>query len=53
VTATAAHIHDSHRCPAHVDGCSCPDLENWLCNPYWIADHCPDEIEVMPQDEPE
>ena len=43
-----AHDHDAYRCPAHVDGCGCPDLDNWQCNPYYVAGHCPDAIDVMP-----
>lgn len=44
----AAHVHDAFRCPAHAEGCDCPDLENWLCNPYFDPGYCPDGIEVMP-----
>jgi hypothetical protein len=45
---TTAHVHDSFRCPAHVDGCGCPDLAAALCNPYYVAGFCPDAIERMP-----
>ena len=48
--AAPAHVHDSFRCPEHVYGCPCPDLDEWLCNPYWVRDHCPDELLVMPDD---
>ena len=46
---TGTHVHDPFRCPAHVEGCDCPDLENWVCNPYHAAGHCPDDIQVMPR----
>jgi hypothetical protein len=46
--ARQAHVHDAFRCPAHVDFCGCPDLEGCLCNPYHVAGHCPDAIEMMP-----
>jgi len=51
VTLLAEHVHDSYQCPAHVRGCNCPDLENYLCNPYCVVGHCPDAIELMPGDE--
>lgn len=50
--AEAAHVHDSFRCPEHVRGCDCPDLDAFLCNPYWVRGHCPDELPLMPQDVP-
>ena len=45
-----SHAHDSFRCPAHVRGCRCPDLEGHLCNPYYVAGPCPDDLEIMPAD---
>lgn len=42
------HAHDPFRCPAHCDGCDCPDLDAYLCNPYYIAGFCPDDLLVMP-----
>jgi hypothetical protein len=42
------HVHDSYMCPAHVGACNCPNIEEYLCNPYYVAGHCPDNIEVMP-----
>ena len=44
------HVHDPFRCPAHAPGCDCPELEGCLCNPYHVAGHCPDELDVMPDD---
>lgn len=44
------HIHDSFQCPAHAEGCDCPDFDTYLCNPYWVANHCPDNLNVMPDD---
>lgn len=44
------HIHDSYRCPEHVDWCNCPNLDEWLCNPYWVSGHCPDGLLRMPID---
>jgi hypothetical protein len=44
------HVHDAFRCPAHVYGCSCPDLEGYVCNPYCDLEYCPAGIEVMPDD---
>lgn len=43
-----AHVHDAWQCPAHVEGCGCPDPGNSLCNPYRAAGHCPGDIDVMP-----
>ena len=40
---TEGHVHDPFRCPPHVAGCGCPDPENSLCNPYYVAGHCPDD----------
>lgn len=36
-------MHDPYRCPAHVGDCGCPDRSGWLCNPYYVAGHCPDD----------
>jgi hypothetical protein len=44
------HVHDPFRCPAHAPGCDCPELEGCLCNPYHVAGHCPDDLDVMPDD---
>ena len=44
------HIHDSYQCPTHCWGCNCPNLEEWICNPYWVNEYCPDNLEVMPDD---
>lgn len=44
------HYHDSFRCPEHADNCSCPDLDEYLCNPYWVSGHCPDGLLVMPEE---
>jgi hypothetical protein len=44
----SVHVHDPFRCPAHVGGCGCPDLEGWTCNPYHVAGHCPGDLAVMP-----
>lgn len=53
-TAVAAsrreHVHNPWLCPAHVDGCSCPGLDGYVCNPYCDLEYCPDGIEVMPGD---
>lgn len=43
-----SHVHDPFRCPAHVEGCDCPDPADSLCNPYRVAGYCPDDLEVMP-----
>jgi hypothetical protein len=48
-TPDSAHVHDPFQCPSHVEGCDCPDLENWRCNPYCVAGYCPDAIELMPR----
>jgi hypothetical protein len=45
-----SHVHDSFRCPEHVYGCECLNLDEWLCNPYWVRGHCPDGLLVMPDD---
>lgn len=46
---SSPHAHSPSLCPAHVSGCcGCPDLENWLCNPYYVPGFCPDAIELMP-----
>lgn len=42
------HVHNPFLCPAHVDGCGCPSLDDWLCNPYMMLGFCPDDIAVMP-----
>jgi hypothetical protein len=44
------HVHDPFRCPAHVPGCGCPDLEGYVCNPYCDLEYCPAGLEVMPGD---
>lgn len=44
------HVHDPFRCPVHVPGCDCADLDGYLCNPYHVAGHCPDDLLVMPDD---
>jgi hypothetical protein len=44
-----AHVHNPWTCPRHVEGCDCPDREGSLCNPYHVAGHCPDDLDVMPQ----
>ena len=44
----APHVHDSFRCPPHVParlGCECEPLGETLCNPYYDAGYCPDNIE--------
>lgn len=46
----APHVHDPFRCPAHTEGCGCPDPAGSLCNPYRVAGHCPDDLDVMPRD---
>jgi hypothetical protein len=51
VMTAAGHAHDAFRCPAHVRGCDCPDLGNFLCNPYCELGYCPDAIHMMPGDE--
>lgn len=42
------HRHDPWQCPEHIDWCDCPDLDGWLCNPYWVNGYCPDSILRMP-----
>lgn len=48
MAAEGMHVHDPFRCPAYVDGCDCPDLDGYLCNPYCVTGYCPDAIEIMP-----
>jgi hypothetical protein len=49
-TPAEEHVHDAYRCPEHIYGCDCPDLDEWVCNPYWVNGHCPGELLVMPDD---
>lgn len=35
--------HDTFLCSPHVEGCDCPSIEDWLCNPYFVAGYCPTE----------
>ena len=45
-----SHVHDAFQCPVHCRGCDCPDLDRYLCNPYWVNGHCPSGLLVMPDD---
>lgn len=40
---TEPHACNPWLCPPHVEDCDCPDPENSLCNPYYVAGHCPGE----------
>lgn len=40
-TVKVEHLHDTHQCFPHVRGCSCDDLPNMICNPYFVDGHCP------------
>lgn len=42
-----AHVHNPWLCPAHIEGCDCPDV-SYVCNPYRVAGYCPDDIDLMP-----